>query len=67
MLPGDAAVWLELGRCQMLLGMNEAGASYQQALTLNPNLEQAQEELRRFQHRGIAGRLRMVLFRLFRR
>ncbi len=66
-MPGDAAVWLELGRCQRLLGMNEAGTSFQQALTLNPNLDQAHDELHRFQHRGIRGRIHMVLRRLFRR
>lgn len=66
-LPEDAAVWLELGRCQSLLGMNEAGTSFKQALTLNPHLDQAREESLRFIHRGIGGRFRMILRRLFRR
>ena len=66
-LPGDAAVWLELGRCQRLLGMNEAGTSFEQALHLNPNLDRAREELLSFNHRGLTGRLRMLLRRLRRR
>jgi tetratricopeptide (TPR) repeat protein len=56
-LPKSALVWFELGRCQAGLGRPEAKVSFEQALKLHPNWQQAQQALTKFKSRGFFARL----------
>jgi tetratricopeptide (TPR) repeat protein len=56
-LPRSPLAWYELARCQAALGAPEAAQSVAQCLNLRPNWSQAQDLLRKIEHRGFFRRL----------
>lgn len=67
LLPRYAVMWLELGRCQAALNLEDASQSLQQALELNPRCAQARQILDDLRSQGLGARMKRSLRKIFRR
>jgi len=66
-LPRYALAWLELGRCQAALNLEDASKSIEQALQISPECVAARRVLDDLQTRGLGARMKRSLRRIFKK